>query len=242
MCAMGYDYVPGTLAGALALEEAGEAAERVDVGYYTLGAHLGMLSRGTAASMVGVGLEPMFAFRAGRLRSVRAAERTRSFRVAGRARPAVSVGGSEHFSLPAAFPRLREVNAYLGWSAGPPQGVQLAGRVTALATRVPGVRAALRFGGEQLAAWLPAPAPGTTSGATSWIAAAAYDGAGRPLSEVHLRGGDPYAFTAGFLAWAAARAAHAGVPGTGAIGPLEAFGVETLERGCAEAGLERVRP
>src|SRR4051794_38895824 len=38
MTAMGFDFVPGTLAGALAVEEAGDAAARVDVGYYSLGA------------------------------------------------------------------------------------------------------------------------------------------------------------------------------------------------------------
>ena len=75
----------------------------------------------------GVVLEPMFAFRDGRLRPAAAAERARSFRVAGRGRPAVSIGGAEHFSLPAAYPRLREVNVYLGWAGGPAQAVQLAG-------------------------------------------------------------------------------------------------------------------
>src|SRR5215213_2816049 len=38
MPAMGYDFVPGTLAGALALRDAGGRAIRVDVGYYMLGA------------------------------------------------------------------------------------------------------------------------------------------------------------------------------------------------------------
>src|ERR1043165_1768086 len=37
LTAMGYDFVPGALAGALALEDAGEDAVRVDVGYYALG-------------------------------------------------------------------------------------------------------------------------------------------------------------------------------------------------------------
>ena len=192
--------------------------------------------------MVGVVLEPMFAFRDGRLRPAAAAERARSFRVAGRARPAVSIGGAEHFSLPAAYPaaaRGQRVPRLGGRPARRP--CSSPGAATSLATRVPGVRAALRFGGEQLAAWLPAPAPGTTSGATSWIVAVAHDGAGAPLAEVHLRGGDPYAFTAGFLAWAASRAASAGVAGAGAVGPVEAFGLEALERGCAEAGLERAR-
>ena len=37
LTAMGYDFAPGALAGALALEDAGADAARVDVGYYALG-------------------------------------------------------------------------------------------------------------------------------------------------------------------------------------------------------------
>jgi short subunit dehydrogenase-like uncharacterized protein len=36
--AFGYDWLPGNLAGALALREAGEAATRVDIGYFAPGA------------------------------------------------------------------------------------------------------------------------------------------------------------------------------------------------------------
>jgi hypothetical protein len=49
-------------------------------------------------------------------------------------------------------------------------------------------------------------------------------------------------FTAGLLAWAARRAAHAGVDGTGALGPVDAFGIEGLEQGCEDAGIRRVHP
>jgi short subunit dehydrogenase-like uncharacterized protein len=238
--AMGYDYVPGALAGALALEESDGRAERVDVGYFMLGGRPGMLSRGTAASAVGAVLEPMFAFRDGKLRTARAGERRRSFRVDGREREAISIGGAEHIGLPRAYPRLREVGVYLGVAGGAGRVVQAAGAAAAPVMRLPGVRWALRSGGERLAALLPAPAPGTPADATSQIVAVAYDGAGRPLAEVHLGGVDGYAFTAGFLAWAARRAAHDGVDGVGALGPLEAFGLEALERGCAEAGIARV--
>ena len=34
MTAFGYDWVPGNLAGALALREAGEGADRIDIGYF----------------------------------------------------------------------------------------------------------------------------------------------------------------------------------------------------------------
>ena len=43
------------------------------------------------------------------IRGARPAERVRSFHVAGKSREAVSIGGAEHFGLPAAFPALREV-------------------------------------------------------------------------------------------------------------------------------------
>src|SRR5829696_7497213 len=130
LTAMGYDFVPGALAGALALREAGERAVRVDVGYWSLG--MSVASAGTRESLVGATLDDGHAFRDGRIRLVRPAERVRSFRVKGSDRAAISVGGAEHFGLPAAFPQLREVNVYLGWFgplARPLQATTLAGSV-----------------------------------------------------------------------------------------------------------------
>jgi short subunit dehydrogenase-like uncharacterized protein len=239
--AMGYDFVPGCLAGALALEEAGDAAVRVDVGYYAFGGGPGTPSRGTRASASGVAFGGGFAYRGGRVQTVRTAERVRDFAVRGRPRPAISVGGAEHFTLPAAYPRLREVNVYLGWFGGLSRALQIGSRASAALTAIPGVRGALVRGGEKLAELSgPGPAPGTTPGTASHIAATAYDADGEQLAEVALAGGDLYDFTAGCLAWAARRAAHDGVAATGAAGPLEAFGRAALEAGCAEAGLARV--
>ena len=240
MTAMGFDFVPGALAGALVLREAGDAAVRVDVGYYSLGAGADSASAGTRESLVGVTLSDNHAFRDGAVRSARPAERVRTFTVDGSERAAISVGGAEHFTLPAVFPSLREVNVYIGWFGPLARPLQASSLVGSYALRVPGVRAALQAAGERLVGLAGAPDAGTTPGTRSWIAAVACGAAGEPLAEVHLAGADGYAFTAGFLAWAAARAASAGVEGTGALGPVEAFGLETLERGCAEAGLERV--
>src|SRR5215212_3678396 len=113
LSAMGYDYVPGQLAGALALEEAGEAATRIDVGYYSLGRS--RPSAGTMESLVGATLDSAFAFHGGHVVGERGAARVRRFPVKGRDREAVSIGSIEHFALPAVYPHLREVNAYLGW-------------------------------------------------------------------------------------------------------------------------------
>jgi short subunit dehydrogenase-like uncharacterized protein len=235
--AMGYDFVPGALAGALALEQAGTDATRVDVGYYALGGGPQSLSSGTKASLAGVALDRSFAYRAGRLITVRSAERVRDFPVRGKPRPAISVGGAEHFTLPAAYPRLREVNVYLGWFAGMSRAVQATSGMGAAFYRLPGVAGLIERVADKLAA-SGGPAPGTTPGTHSHIAAVAYNHAGAPLAEVHVAGTDAYDFTARFLAWAARRAAD-GVRVTGAAGPLEAFGLEALEAGCREAGLER---
>ena len=64
LTAFGYDYVPGNLAGALALREAGERAVSVDVGYFVGGA-----GRSPAAARApppsGMLAEPAYAFAAG---------------------------------------------------------------------------------------------------------------------------------------------------------------------------------
>jgi short subunit dehydrogenase-like uncharacterized protein len=238
--AMGFDYVPGALAGALALREAGDAAVRVDVGYFSLGAGPGSASAGTRESLVGATLNDNHAFRDGRLQTTRPAERVRTFDVDGHERAAISVGGAEHLGLPAAFPRLQEVNVYIGWFGPLAKPLQVSSLVGSYALRVPGMRAALQAAGERLMSLADGPAAGTTPGTRSWIPAIAYDAAGNALAEVHVGGVDGYEFTASFLAWAAARAASAGVEGTGALGPVAAFGLDVLERGAAEAGLERV--
>ena len=108
--------------------------------------------------------------------------------------------------------------------------------------RIPGMHAALARGRrEARRGWAdPGPRPARRRGTTSYIVGAAYDAGGEQLAEVHLSGADAYDFTARCLAWAARRAAREGVRVTGAAGPIEAFGLEALEAGCAEAGLARV--
>jgi short subunit dehydrogenase-like uncharacterized protein len=240
LTAMGYDFVPGALAGALALEDAGEAAVRVDVGYYALGGRPDSLSAGTKASMVGASLNQNFAFRDGRVQVVRPAERVRDFRVKDKRRPAVSIGGAEHFTLPGAYPRLREVNVYIGWFPALARPMQAATAVSSTVARLPGMRGAMQFAGERLVGLTGSPEAGTTPGGLAWIVGEAYDASGLPLAEVHLTGRDPYAFTASFLAWAAKRALDPGVSGSGPLGPVEAFGLPALVEGCEFAGLARV--
>src|SRR5829696_4734035 len=111
--ASGYDWVPGNLAGALALRQAGDAAAKVAIGYFVKGG--GSMSGGTAASAAGTFLEPSFSYRDGQIKTERAGARARRFEVNGKDWWGVSVGGTEHFTLPRVHPGLREVDVELGW-------------------------------------------------------------------------------------------------------------------------------
>ncbi|MEU6415110.1 saccharopine dehydrogenase [Microbispora sp. NPDC046933] len=232
--AFGYDYVPGNLAAALALRKAGPGAVRVDVGYFVDGGMARRASAGTRASALGMILEPMYGFREGRI--VPEHGRTRKFLVDGRVRHGLSMGASEHFTLPPAHPGLREVNVYLGWLGGLTRVAGVLAKATPALAALPGIRRATEALADRVLRTGGGGAP-AGAGVLSRIVAEAYDGEGRRLAAVHLAGGDPYEFTAGVLAWAATTALAEGVHGTGALGPVDAFGLDALTRGCAEVGM-----
>lgn len=239
LTAFGYDWVPGNLAGGLALARAGESAVRVDTGYFITGSvDPGSMSGGTRASLVGVIAAPSFAFRDGRVRTVRGAKDMRRFRVGDRELAGISVGGSEHFTLPRVAGQLREVNAYLGWFGPASRAVQLMSGGMSAVTKLPGVDGLFKAVGEKLVMGSSGgPDAETRSKQGSHVVAIAYDGADRALSEVHLTGVDGYTFTGRMLAWGAERAAAGGLQGAGALGPVDGFGLEALTDGCAEAGI-----
>jgi short subunit dehydrogenase-like uncharacterized protein len=238
LTALGYDYVPGNLAGALALREAGERAVTVDVGYFGSGGGAGVqASGGTRASVVGMLAEAGYAFRDGRLETERAARRVRDLD----GRPAISIGATEQFTLPRVHPGLRDVGVWLGWFGAASRPLQALSAATALATRVPGVRGAIgAAGGRLVKGSTGGPDAARRAKAQSRIVAVASDAGGRPLATVRLRGANPYDFTAEMLAWAALRAAGGALHGTGALGPVDGFGLDALEAGVAEAGIARV--
>jgi short subunit dehydrogenase-like uncharacterized protein len=238
LTAFGYDYVPGNLAGALALQDAGGAAIRVEVGYFVRGPMAA--SSGTRASLAAVvGARP-FCFHGGRI-----AERSSGvtdFGVDGSQRSGMPVGGSEHFALPRLSPGLREVGVYLGWAGQLTRAVHLSAQVTAQARRIPLVGPALDAG----VAWAGGSATGVgpsaleRSGSATVVVARALDGVGRVLGQALVEGPGPYDLTADLLAWAAAMLATRRELGAGALGPADAFGLPALVDGCAAMGLVRV--
>ena len=236
LTAFGYDYVPGNLAGALALREAGERALSVDVGYFVGGGGGAQASGGTRASAVGMLAEPAYGFRDGRLVSERTARHVRAFD----GRPAVSIGATEQFALPRAHPGLRDARVWLGWFGPASRPLQALSAATSLATRLPGARGVIEAtAGKLVKGSTGGPDATARAKARSFIVAVASDGGGAPLATLRLEGDNPYDFTGAILAWGAIAAAGGGLRAVGALGPVDGFGLEALEAGVADAGIVR---
>lgn len=255
--AFGYDYVPGNLAGALALTRAGERARHVEIGYFvtrsghgdellyrsTLRDAYTLSTGGTRQTLVGAAAEDGFAYRPprpgvpSRLVDERAAKRVRTFRYAGVKRAAMTVPGSEHLGLPEIFPQLESVEVGLGWLGRWTRPVQIAATLQAPLLRSAKVRAAVT----RLSGRLPGAQREPDSDGRSLVIAVARDDSGRHLARTALTGPDPYEMTGSLLAWGAVRAAaQDAVLKPGVHGPVAAFGLDTLRLGAAEAGVHEV--
>jgi len=238
--AFGEDYVPGNLAAAHSLAEAGDRAHRLDVGY-SLDAVSGQaFSRGTLVSLVGMLFEPGFAYSGGRLVTEAACRRMWRFEAGGRPRRGLSVGGSEHLTMPALAPTLREVGVHLDWFGPLTPVAHRLSPLSGLAARLPGTDRVV----QSLAALLggrvaEAPSQATVDRSRTHTVAEVRDRSGALVSRVQVSGPEAYGLTAAMLAWGATRAAGQGALGTGAMGPVQAFGLEALTAGAAEAGLVR---
>lgn len=172
----------------------------------------------------------------------RPARHARSFELTpGRAARAITVPSSEPFGLPRVHPTLREVDVFLGWfgALSDPLRVLYAG--VSLVTDIPGAKPVLEDAFRHLF-------KGSTGGpiaevraeSRSLVLAETFDAAGTRLTSVRMEGSNIYDLTAGLLAWGAQTAAAGGLQGTGAMGPVDGFGLDALETGAATAGLARV--
>ena len=241
MTAMGYDWVPGNLTGALALSEA-EGAVGVRIGYFATGRGLGGMSGGTRASLMGVLMEPSFQFREGSLVTERGAKKLHSFGVGGRQRQGISVGTSEAFSLPRAYPELRDVEVYLGWFGRQSRAMQGFSLVGSGLAKIPGFSKATGAAVERFVKTSTGgPDEEARKSGGSLFAAEALDESGDVIATVGTDGISGYEFTGLFLAWAAEATSkgEAAQAGAGALGPVEAFGLDRLEAGCEECGIKR---
>lgn len=220
LAALGYDYVPGNLAGAILLERFGERARRIDIAYFLAGRQersTESFSRGTLDSLEASSGDRGFAFAAGRLTDVGGPRKKLEFELGGGPVTAVAIGGSEHFALPRIAPWLTDVNVGLGWfSPGQERASDPPGR-----------------GG---------PSERSRELAGARILARAHDAAGELLGELRIDGPNPYDMSGLLCGWAANQVLAGEIEGAGALGPVEAFGLERLKDGCAEARMTVCEP
>lgn len=239
LTAFGYDYVPGNLAGLLALRRAQETktpVQRIEIGYFIIGPF--GISSGTKASAAAMLLEPSFAYRDGRLTKEATARHVQQFLLDGQVLDALSIGGSEHFCLPELDSDLRRVDVYLGWAGKHTRAAQRSSQITNLLGALPGASAVLRQITTKVAPTGTGPTAEDRARAVSVAVARTFDGDGSQLSHVTVRGPSPYDLTAELLAWGAEQFLHGHNQHTGALGPVSAFGEDALIQGCGELGLQ----
>lgn len=241
LTAFGYDYVPGNLAGALAIADAraaGRIPTVVEIGYFVRGTFA--ISSGTRASAADVATSRPFALRNGQV--VEHAGSIARFTVGGRSLEALPVGTSEHFTLPRLDPGVRDVGVYLGWAGRWTRAARVGMGVLQVGGRVPGLSGLLRAGMDRATGSTTGqgPTPAQRAGARTVVVARTLDGVGRQLSSATLEGPDPYGLTAELLAWGSAMLLTGRARDVGALGPVDAFGLDALADGCAQIGLHRV--
>jgi short subunit dehydrogenase-like uncharacterized protein len=237
LTAFGYDYVPGNLAGALAAQQAGDGARRVDVGYFASGGSAGM-SSGTRATVALSATEPAHLLDGGHIVEEPSFRRVRDFGSRDTQRSAGLVGGTEALTLPRRFPQLTDVAAYLGWFGPATRALQAASYAAPAVEKWPALGRLVQRGGDLLAD-RTGQGPDATARAEMRMSAVgiASDADGRELARVTLAGRDMYGFTGALMAWAAGKLAAGEASEPGALGPVDAFGLDALESACAEAGL-----
>ncbi len=242
LTAFGYDYVPGNLAGAIALAHARIAdahVSRLDVLYAVRGSL--KTSGGTAASAAGMVVERGMAYRGGRLIEERPGVRTWAARHDDHSWQGLSIGASEHWTMPRLDPELLDVSVYLGWAAGRTEQAARAAAVADAVGRLPGAKQAWNFISRRVV-------PGSTGGpdaaerakARTLVIAEARTLRGRVVSHVAVEGPSPYDLTAELLAWSARNVQAGQLQRNGAVGIVDAFGYEAAVTGCAELGLAEV--
>lgn len=237
--AFGYDYVPGVLAGSLALEDAGERARSVDIGYFATGSLRNGLSQGTRKTVIDGMSLPVAVVHDGSLVDRRAAQDVVSFPVRGRRRAGILASGTEVLQLPLRYPQLRNVRVFNGWFpelARPMQTLSLG--ATALSRSALGRRAI-----EAVAPRLIGPAGGPDEAerarTRSVAVAVARSATGDVLAQVEVEGPSPYTVTADLMAMAADRLARGLGRTAGVVGPIDGLGADAFPAACAEVGLTR---
>jgi short subunit dehydrogenase-like uncharacterized protein len=209
--AMAADWVPGNLAGAIALAAAGDEASAIDIRYIVTGTSF-VISRGSAQTGARIVQRqvPPFVWRDGRL--VAGSHESIRFDYAGESWSGRSVAGTEHFGLPSLCGSLRDIYTYISFPpTALPSGVEVDG-----------------------------PSPEQRAGNRQRIVATVSDRNGDQVVEVTLDGPNSYDYSGRVLAEGAQRLLAGDCHARGVRAPVQAFGFDTLMASSEAAGMFRV--
>ncbi len=238
--AFGYDFVPGTLAGALAVTASNHEARTLRIGYFATGSVRNGLSQGTRATLMDGILRPVSVYRNGSLHEERAAHLVHRFRVRDRRRDGFLAAGTESLFLPADFPELQAVEVYNGWFPNLARLAQAGSGIASAAARLPGGRRAIERLGMALAGPPGGPDASERSKTLTHATAEAFDARGELIASAHLEGPSIYSLTGELIAAGALRLAEGSVEHYGVLGPLQAFDSRGLEELCRSVGLVEI--
>ena len=238
--AFGYDYVPGILAGSLALERAGNRAQTLRVGYFAPGEGRTGLSAGTMTTMLEELSKPFLVWRDHRWQKPGRMPRQHTFTVDGAKRNAIMVPGTEIVFLPEAFPQVANIEVFNGWFSAPGPVVKAALPAVAVVDSSALARKALGKGITAMTGSEGGPGASEREKSTSLAIAVVTDSRGETVSEVCVAGPNVYTLTGHLLAAGADHLLQGRSRARGVVGPLQAFGLEGLVDLCASAGLREV--
>ncbi|MBO0906936.1 saccharopine dehydrogenase family protein [Arthrobacter sunyaminii] len=238
--AFGYDYVPGIFAGALAAQQAGDAGRKLDVGYFTSGSLRPGLSHGTRSTLRDGLFLPAVRFSNGRLVEVRTAADVHDFPVIGTRRghkTGLLVPGTEVLFLPDAFPQLDSVSVYNGWFSPFSRAMSLMSAASSAVAQSPRGRRVMEKLSSPIVGKPGGPDSARRAKTRTQVVATVAGTDGELLSAVQLTGPNVYTLTGELIAWGAEQLCDRQDLAPGVASPLSAFGLASLTRGCADAGL-----
>jgi hypothetical protein len=166
----------------------------------------------------------------------------KAFRADGRIRWGASIGGSEPITLPRTYPGLDEVGVYMELP-GPAKVTRSVALGVAVAAGAIGrishgrhtIEAAVKAASKRTGG---GPSPEARARSGILVAATCRGEDGRPLSGVRLEGPvNGYTLTGDLLAWGAASLRAGAQKSAGAVGPVEAFGLEACVAELSREGL-----
>jgi hypothetical protein len=185
--------------------------------------------------------DPSYAWRKGRLQTERGGAHVANIALGdGTERQAISVGGTEPFTLPRLYPNLLDVEVFLGMPGSVGKFMPIiSGAITGISKVSPLRNALKKVANDRVKGSTGGPSDAERAGAGSTVTARAFAPDGSQLAEVIFSGVNGYTFTFEILAWGAIIAQAGGITATGALGPVDAFGLDALCSGVETSGLTR---